>query len=56
MSLGDQAGKAAVDELTVQTIPELLEGLNAALDHLERLIALLDGATVTLRLGPKGDS
>lgn len=47
------AVKSAVDELTAQTLPELIAGLNAALDRLDALLDRLDGATLTLRVPPK---
>ena len=52
MAIGDQAGKAAVDELTTKTIPELMERMDALAARLAALLARLDGATITLRLAP----
>ncbi len=42
--------KAAVDELTNKTLPELLAIATALLDRAEKLIEHLDGATITIRL------
>lgn len=44
MAIGDQVGKAAVDELTLKTIPEALSGINAGLDKAE--VTLADVVTV----------
>ena len=52
MAIGDQAGKAAVDELTTKTIPELMDRMDALAARLAALLARLDGATITLRLAP----
>lgn len=48
MALGDDVGKKAVDELTTQTLPELIAAANALLDRLEKIVDRLNGSTVTL--------
>jgi hypothetical protein len=40
----------AASEITAEGIPELLQGLNQAVDRIERLLDRLDGATITIRL------
>jgi hypothetical protein len=48
MSLGDQAGLKAVQELNATTLPELHKLAEAILADLERIIERLNGATVTI--------
>lgn len=45
--------KAAADELTQKTLPELLAGLNAALDRLEALLNRLNGAAIVFTIPEK---
>ena len=52
MAIGDQAGKAAVDELTTKTIPELMDRMDALAARLAALLKRLDGVTIMLRLAP----
>lgn len=47
--------KHAVDDVTTQTVPEVVKALNQLMDRVEKLVDKLDGLSIVVVMGGRGN-